>query len=268
MQIKHLQNLLLFGLLFFYSFGYTQSYDVVWTNVTNATVDGNTIIKTGNNGYNSGASSTNTLSPMTDGWVEVTVNQVNKHRFVGLASTDASLAFRDIDFSIFILSNKHFRVHEKAVYKGDFGVYSAGDKFRIERVGDQINYLKNDVIFYTSTTPSTSSLLVDASLFHSGASLENVVTSFPANADDMPNTEDLVAMEAASDMVDMPANCTTSLTSGAFKRVCGDWSRMTFSAVERGRADGSKGVFTGIDGDNIYRGIFTEVLPYLSLIHI
>ena len=176
-------TLVVFSLLF-YTFSFAQSYDITWANIINATTDGNTITKVGANGYNSGASSSNELDADTDGWVEMTVSQVDKHRFLGLAKADLSLSFRDVDFSIFLLSNKHFRVYEKTAYIGDFGLYNVGDTFKLERIGNQIHYIKNGVTFYTSSTPSSSALIVDATLYHSGASLNNVVSSFPADTDE------------------------------------------------------------------------------------
>jgi len=67
---------------------FSQTSNVNWTNLVNATASGNTLTKTGSNGWNAGGSSTNVLAANTNGYVEISVSQDNTHRFFGLTQSD------------------------------------------------------------------------------------------------------------------------------------------------------------------------------------
>jgi len=155
--------------------------NVQWVNMVNTRVDGNSLIKTGSNGWNGGASSSQQLAAATDGYAEILVNQEDTHRFFGLSANDASVHFTDIDFALFLLSNQSIRIYELGSYKGSYGEYKRGDKMKIERVGRQVKYLKNGIVLYTSTNTSNSSLVVDATIYHQGGAVENATVSFGDN---------------------------------------------------------------------------------------
>ena len=158
-----------------------QTYPINWTNLVGTTLTNNTLTKTSSNGWNAGAASTNVLAASTDGFVEVTVAQNDKHRFFGLSQKDEGIHYKDIDFALFLLSDQTVRIYESGSYKGAFGNYANGDKMRVERKGNGVLYKKNGTVIYTSTTTSTTTLIVDATIYHQGGTVENIIASFPAD---------------------------------------------------------------------------------------
>jgi hypothetical protein len=68
-------------------------------------------------------------------------------------------------------------VYESGVLRGSFGSYATGDVIRISVTAGVVRYSKNGAVFYTSTTVPSYPLLVDTSLFHNGATIQNVVIS-------------------------------------------------------------------------------------------
>ena len=155
-----------------------QTYPVTWANHVNTSASSNTLTKTASNGWNAGASSTNTLGANANGFVEITIAQTNTHRFFGLSNMDESIHYRDIDYAIFLLSNQTIRIYEGGSYKGSYGNYATGDKIRVERTNGQIMYKKNGSTLYTSESTSATSLVVDATLYHEGGTIENAIASF------------------------------------------------------------------------------------------
>ena len=59
--------------------------------------------------------------------------------------------------------------------------YKSGDVMRIERVGTEIRYKQNDITIYTSTVPSTTQLVADIALYHTGTTLDNIKLSESAD---------------------------------------------------------------------------------------
>ena len=156
---------------------FSQSYDVEWTNDTGVTIAGNTLIKTASTGWNAGASSTNVLGSNTDGWVEISITSKSSFAF-GLSLLDLNLSLSSIEFGLFLTSGGDIRVYESGSYKGKKGVYTVGDKLKIERLGSTITYKKNDVVVYTSTKSSSTQLIVDASLYYTNARISDTKASF------------------------------------------------------------------------------------------
>ena len=156
----------------------SQTSDVNWTNLVNASASGNTLTKTASNGWNAGGSSTNVLAANTNGYVEVSISQDNTHRFFGLTQSDDDVSFKDIDFAICLLSDKSIRIYEAGSYKGSYGGYAIGDKIRVDRTNGTITYKKNNTTLYTSATTMNNALVVDATIYHLGGTIENAISSF------------------------------------------------------------------------------------------
>ncbi len=167
---------------FIATIAFSQTTNVNWTNLVNTTASGNTLTKTGSNGWNAGASSTNILAANTNGYVEIRITQDNTHRFFGLTQSDDGVSFKDIDFSIFLLSDKSIRIYEAGSYKGSYGGYAIGDKIRVDRTNGKVSYKKNNTTLYTSTTTMNNALVVDATIYHLGGTIENAVCSFSGDS--------------------------------------------------------------------------------------
>jgi RHS repeat-associated protein len=160
----------------------------LWQNVVGTTVTSNGLIKTASNGWgNAGASSIEILPANTDGWLEVTMSETTLNRMVGLSDQDTDQNTTSMDFAIY-QQQPNYYVYENGVYKKNIYEPSnpnansnkvrVGDVMRIQRVGSSIKYYWNDFLVYTSTTPSTSALMIDAALNNVNSTLLNVRSSF------------------------------------------------------------------------------------------
>ena len=106
-----------------------------------------------------------------DGYIEWEVVTNRKHVMGGLSSNNPSAHFNTIDYAIYIVSGSAVRVYESGKFIGNFGTYTIGDKFKVERKGILVSYSKNGEVFYTSSVPSIGSLLGDFAFWHT----ENIV---------------------------------------------------------------------------------------------
>ncbi len=134
---------------------------VAFENEVGVDVTTNNIVKTGFDGWTSGAFSENSLAG--DGYVATTVAETNTQRMIGLSDSDTNVNFTRL---ITRLSdgNGALEVYENGISKGAFGSYATGDVLSVQRTGSTITYLKNGSVFYTSTVASTGDLHVDTSL--------------------------------------------------------------------------------------------------------
>lgn len=135
-----------------------------YTDLVGVEVDTNTgnIIKKGENGWNAGIATKGKFN--NDGSVSCVPQQNNKSFMFGLSPTNnISQYYSHIKFAIYLAYNGVVKVYENGEI-GTFGTYQAGDVFKVERLGDQIHYIKNNTPFYTSGQTSSGSLLGDVSL--------------------------------------------------------------------------------------------------------
>jgi RHS repeat-associated protein len=159
-----------------------------WQNVVGTKITSNGLIKTAVNGWgNAGASSIEIIPANTDGWLEVTMSETTLNRMVGLSDQDTDQNITSMDFAIY-QQQPNYYVYENVVYKktiyepsnpnANSNKVRVGDVMRIQRVGSVIKYYWNDFLLYTSTTPSTSTLMIDAALNNVNSTLLNVRSSF------------------------------------------------------------------------------------------
>jgi hypothetical protein len=149
--------------------------DVVWTNAVGVSVSANSLTMTAPSGWgNAGASSTRAIAS-GDGYVEFTATETNRSRMCGLSKGDTNQTWQDIDYAIYVAGDDTIEIFEAGVYRGDFGTYAAGDRFRVAVEGGVVQYRKNGVLLYSSGVTPNYPLLVDTALAHTGATLTNVV---------------------------------------------------------------------------------------------
>jgi hypothetical protein len=155
---------------------------LTWTNVSNVTVNGNTLTGTGN-AQNAGAQSNETLNG--DGYVEFTAVETDKMRAIGLDSgNEGGNTFQNIDFAIVLRqasapgANAVAEVWEHGAYVSDVP-YAAGDRFRIAVENGVVKYYKTtngqpQQIPARDTAVATYPLHVDAALYDENATLAEV----------------------------------------------------------------------------------------------
>jgi RHS repeat-associated protein len=149
---------------------------VNWTSVSSGIVATDGVISrtSGSAGWNAGAASSQVIPASSDGWLEARSPQVNNRMMIGLSAQNIGVNYSSIDYAIYFYTNGSFYVYESGSSRGIFGTYTAEDVFRIERIGQTIVYKKNQLVFYTSGVPSTSSLLADCSIYQIGGALDQV----------------------------------------------------------------------------------------------
>jgi RHS repeat-associated protein len=152
--------------------------DVQWTDLVLNTVIGNYLQKTGSTGWTSGAASVQSLPAGQDGWVEFVASEENTARMIGLSSQNNGVHYNTIDYAIHPRTDKTVGIYEKGTLKKEVGTYSAGDVFRIARVGTAVKYYKNGMELYPSAISSTGPLLVDVSMNTTGSTVVGVKSSF------------------------------------------------------------------------------------------
>jgi len=147
---------------------------VNWTGRAGASADGNDLHKTaGQTVFNSGAVSAESLAG--DGYVEFTTGESSTRKLAGLSHGDGGAGYADIDFAIDMAEDGGFGVVEGGTRRGSFGLYAAGDIFRIQVSGGAVSYWKNGVEFYASEVAASLPLLLDTSLRTPGATILDAV---------------------------------------------------------------------------------------------
>jgi RHS repeat-associated protein len=127
-----------------YNIGYRQTY----MNTTSVTVGSNFIVKTGSVEYGGGATSSGYLASNTDGWLEMIVpNATSAYRYrVGFSYSDASYATDgSIRHGIEMTGAKYIMSIEPSA-GGVFGNVQPGDVLKVERIGSNVNYVRNGVV--------------------------------------------------------------------------------------------------------------------------
>jgi hypothetical protein len=146
--------------------------NVSWTSVVNASATGNNLMKSGGCGgcADAGAVSVQRI-PSGDGYVEFTVTENAKLRFVGLSSGNNGTSPDEIKFAL-RLQGGVAEVRESGAYRSDVR-FAAGDTFRVAISGGKVQYSKNGSVFYTSSSAPSYPALVDTSLLDDGAEVWN-----------------------------------------------------------------------------------------------
>ncbi|SFV88902.1 Insecticidal toxin complex protein TccB3 [hydrothermal vent metagenome] len=92
------------------------------------------------------------------GGVSLKMGQVNNQVIFGLAASLASMQYDIINYAISTNDGELFVMEQGKTKESTFGKYTTNDVLSVERQGDTVNYLKNNVLFYTSTTKSTKDM--------------------------------------------------------------------------------------------------------------
>ncbi len=148
--------------------------EVVWTDLVNVNVNGNSISRTSGNSWGgSGAASVNTVTDNM--YMYTVVNETNRFRMVGLSNGNTNANYTSIDYAIYLVSGGSLQIYESGAYRGAFGTYTTGDTIKIYVESGQVNYYKNSALIYSSGVSPVFPLIVDASIYSNNGTIENVV---------------------------------------------------------------------------------------------
>jgi hypothetical protein len=153
---------------------------VTWAGLSGVAYSGATLTKTATtSAWDAGAYSTQSIPGAAGGgFVEMVATESSTWRMFGLSHGNTNSDYTDIDYALFVTGDGNsysIQVYEKGVQKGNFGTYNIGDVFRVEVGADnKVRYLKNNIVFYTSTAAPTFPLLVDTAFNTPHATLTDV----------------------------------------------------------------------------------------------
>ena len=151
--------------------GQTSVMDVVWTELVGVEADGNSLLKTASEGWNSAAFSSQHIAD--NGALEFTAKGTSASRMLGFAYVNTDVRFESIDYALFMTSYGRLYIFEKGIQRGNYTTYSDGDVIRLERKDGIVSYLKNGSEVYVSNVPSLGDLYADASLYSEGATIND-----------------------------------------------------------------------------------------------
>jgi RHS repeat-associated protein len=142
---------------------------VTWTNLSDASVDPNTndlISSSTLDGTAYAGSATSSQALTGDGAVSFRIR--HNRQFVGLDTTGTGTGYSNIDYAIDRTINGTVAVYENGILRCPIvsecdwfeKVYDT-DIFSIQRQGSTITYLRNGIVFYTSTVAASGSYYID-----------------------------------------------------------------------------------------------------------
>lgn len=141
-----------------------------YTNVVWCMSDGSGVVTKTNGGsgsWNAGFISAQSIAG--DGYVETVALTLSECMF-GLDAVDSGVNWTDIDYGLCPRTSGSIDIFEAGVQKASaVTTYNPGDLLRVQRAGNTVQFLKNGVVFFTSSTPSTGNVHLDASISTQGA---------------------------------------------------------------------------------------------------
>ncbi|HEX5055322.1 MAG TPA: hypothetical protein VFX02_02375 [Gammaproteobacteria bacterium] len=148
--------------------------DVVWKELVNTSVvDGDTLKKTGGcDGCLDAGAESRQFTAAGNGYLEFTVNDVSRIRYIGLNPNSTVVRPTEITFGLKIVSG-HAEVKEDGQYKADTTI-SVGDVLRIEAQSGVVTYAKNGKVFYTSAVTMNLPFQVDTAMISMGGAFTGV----------------------------------------------------------------------------------------------
>lgn len=155
--------------------GGAQPQNVIWTNVTNCTLTGNTLRKSAGRGDSADAGARSQQSVTSgDAFFEFTAGSSNAVLFCGLAHEAIGTGYSDIDFAVKLTEIGVAEVRENNVYHAET-TYRAGDVFRVAVQAGSARYYKNGALFYSSLKTPAYPLFADAVFLTLGGRIDNAV---------------------------------------------------------------------------------------------
>ena len=145
---------------------------LVWTELVNATVNGTTLTKTGGcDGCSDAGAVSDQEITAGAGYLEITVDETQKLRYVGLSVRQQGTGPTQIDFAL-ALQAGYVEVRENGAYRSDTPI-STGDVLRISVANGTVSYARNGIVFHTTTATPAYPLRAYVTLFSSGSTIKD-----------------------------------------------------------------------------------------------
>lgn len=144
-------------------------------NASGGTFSNGVFTKTGPTGaWDAGFSSVESITG--DGSIEWFITEADKHRAIGLATSDPDLTFASIPYAIYESDATTADVYESAVLAQAMGAIVVNTThFKIERVGTTLTYYKNGVSQRAVPGITTAPLFADISVLSNGGTIGPII---------------------------------------------------------------------------------------------
>jgi RHS repeat-associated protein len=155
------------------------THRALWRDRIGVSVSANTITRTlaGSGWGTAGAASVRALPASTNGYIELTVNDVTNTRMIGFALANENTDYKTIDFIVY-LNQSTIYAYERDINRGSKGTIATGDVIRLDRTGTSMKIYKNGTAIYTFPTASSTALYADCSLNSTGSALTGISLSW------------------------------------------------------------------------------------------
>lgn len=154
---------------------------IEWTNIVGSTLSNDTLTRgIIRNNWCGGGESKNILKAGEDGWVAYKVNQTDKQRILGFQRLGTGVCWGSVGWGLYLNNNSELRKVVGTTENVLLSTYISGDSIKIERKGNKIYYYKNNIKLDSTEQGETAwgDFFVDAIMYVSNASFENVIASF------------------------------------------------------------------------------------------
>jgi hypothetical protein len=142
---------------------------------TNATYQ---LVKSGSDGWDAGAASSNLLSAGTNGWMEIPYSNTSAIYVVGLSRSNIGVHYNTIQYGFYFNAN-NILIYESGASRGAYGKAVTGDIFRVALEDGFIRYYHNDYLLReVAAVTLDGHYMVDAAIHTNGAGIPMVITSF------------------------------------------------------------------------------------------
>ena len=145
---------------------------VTWTNLTDGhSATGSVLSKSGDN-WTADATGTTTWNSGTLATVEYTISNNSIDAFCGFDSI-SNLDSYSMDYALYTGGSGSINIYENgSVVSSNVTSYTASDTFKVNMATDgTVTYLKNDTVFYTSSTIASGEYRVNAVMYTGGESI-------------------------------------------------------------------------------------------------
>lgn len=150
---------------------------VPWTDLANTSYLNGVVEKVGGSSsvWDAGAYCPSSVATITSlgGSFKFQTAQKDKAVMIGLSADPLDISYTSLDYAFYFVESGNFQIYENGTMRGSFGAYETSDVFEVKVQTDVIQYLKNDVVIYTSTIAPTYPLSPDSTLLHLNSKFTN-----------------------------------------------------------------------------------------------
>merc|ERR1711988_526215 len=157
----------------------TNGLDIVWsTGLSSYLSQSSTTVtksSSGGNSWNAGVAGDRSI-PSGGYGIEFVAGQTTGYVMVGLTSINGvtSHSYDTIDFAMYPQVNGVLSVYESGTHRGQVSMYDADDVLQVRvTTGNQVEYVQNGIVVYTSTVTPSFPLTADCSIYTTSASFNS-----------------------------------------------------------------------------------------------